>query len=161
MANEETMLRHTLGFALAIATLACAVSCGSDSEPNSTNNNNNVTPDAGGVPCGSSSCLAVEGVTDPPCCQEQFIGKCGVMRNMRCVDPPATADPRCPSAMLPGGVGMLISCCVNGQCGITPPAGFGNGSTCTELGEAQRQANMLIGDSGFTIQFPAPQPCGS
>jgi hypothetical protein len=157
MANEEMMLRHTLGLALALATLACAVSCGSDTEQKPATNN--VTPDAGGVLCGPGSCPPIDGVTEPPCCQEPFLGKCGIQRGAGCVDPPMTADPRCPSVPLPGGIGNLTSCCTpDGQCGISPPAAFGGGG-CTELGEARRRAQMYIGDSGFSLPFPEPKPC--
>src|SRR5687767_8696012 len=111
MANEETMLRHTFGFVLAIATIAFVVSCGSDSEekPANTGDAGNVT----GVGCGSIRCQQLPETTDPPCCQEQFIGKCGVQRGGRCADIPAVADPRCPSVPLPAGIGNLTSCCVN------------------------------------------------
>jgi hypothetical protein len=61
---------------------------------------------------------------------------------------------------------------------VIGPAGFGGGG-CTELGEAQRQANMFTGGDGgfrfdagafgdagfmfdgggFSIMFPPPQRC--
>src|SRR5687767_15107883 len=104
------MLRHTLGFALAIVTIGLSVSCGSDSE-----NNNSGTgaaggaggtsgaggsggeEDAGGVPCGNLRCMPMDGVMGDPCCIDQFTSICGFRRGSQCAPPPAVADPRCPS----------------------------------------------------------------
>jgi hypothetical protein len=192
LANEETMLRHTLSFALAIVTIALGVSCSSDS--NEANNGAGAAggaggssgssgaagsgggaEDAGGVACGNERCMS-DG-TGEGCCLDQFASKCGIRRGSSCQEPPPPVDPRCPSVAVPV-IGMLSSCCTpSGDCGINAPAGFGGGG-CTELGEAQRQANMFTGgdggfrfdagafgdagfmfDGGFGITFPPPQKC--
>jgi hypothetical protein len=179
VADEETMQRHTLGFALAFVTIALGVSCGSDSE--SANNGTGGTGGTGGqdsgplpgVPCGSTRCLPREGTTEDACCQDEFTSRCGIQSGSSCADVPPEADPRCPSVDLPF-VGELISCCTNGDCGIIAPRGFGGGG-CTELAEAQRQADEFTGDGGFQfdggfdagfqidggirITLPPPQRC--
>jgi hypothetical protein len=180
------MLRHTLGFALAIVTIGLSVSCGSDSE-----NNNNAAgaaggaggssgaggsggeEDAGGVACGNNRCMAMAGVMGEPCCIDQFTSICGFRRGSQCAPPPATDDPRCESVTVPV-IGRLASCCTpSGDCGIIAPQGFGNGG-CTELSEAQREADEITGrfrdagagfdagfmfDGGFGITLPPPQRC--
>jgi hypothetical protein len=112
---------------------------------------------------------------DQVCCLDQFTSKCGIRRGTSCAEPPPPTDPRCPSVPVPV-IGTLSSCCTpSGDCGITAPPGFGGGG-CTELSEAQRQANMFTGDGGFRfdggfgfdagmfdggigITFPAPRRC--
>ena len=181
------MLRHTLSFALAIVTTLLSVSCSSDSKD--TNNGASGAGGTGGaggaggaggtesmpgVACGNNRCLPRAGMTEEACCIDQFTSTCGIRRQTQCAEPPPMEDPRCPSVQVPV-IGMLASCCTNGDCGITAPPGFGGGG-CTELGEAQRQANMFTGDGGFQfdggfgfdagprdggfgITFPPPQRC--
>jgi hypothetical protein len=182
--DEETMQRHIFGFALVTVTLALSVSCSSDSNDNTSNpvgsgaTGGTGSEDSGslpGVPCGNERCMPPQGSTDAACCLDRFTSQCGVMLMGRCSQPPAPEDPRCPSTTVPF-VGMLSSCCTpSGDCGIIAPAGFGSGG-CTELAEAQRQADQYTGgdggfrfdggfDAGFTfdagggIRLPPPQRC--
>ena len=180
--DEETMQRHIFGFALVTVTLALSVSCSSDSNDNTTGPvGTGATGGTGiedsalpGVACGNERCMP--GSTGDACCLDRFTSQCGVMTRGQCTQPPAPEDPRCPSVQVPV-VGMLSSCCTpTGDCGIIAPAGFGGGG-CTELGEAQRQANEFTGggdggprfdggfdagfnfDGGFGITFPMPRRC--
>jgi hypothetical protein len=180
------MLRHTLGFALALVTIGLSVSCSSESDDNSgtgatggaggsggggAGGTGGGEEDAGGVACGNTRCMPIEGAMGEPCCMDQFTSACGLRRGTACNPPPAVADPRCPSVPVAGIT--LVSCCTNGDCGIVAPAGFGGGG-CTELADAQRQADELFGrfdggigfdagfmfdGGGFNITFPPPQRC--